>query len=112
MEKRLLALVMLVVCVVSLTSCSTVGKYVNTNTNIEDSYIQVSVGSDENSGHGYARNMYCTSESDWLTGDFRYTSGNVAIRQLGRWHDLDTSGFSIDAVNNQISYSGYTYKKK
>ena len=112
MEKRLLALVMLVVCVVSLTSCSTVGKYVNTDTNITDSYIQVYVGSDENGGNGYARRMYCTSESDWLTGDFRYTSGNVAIRQLGRWNDLDTSGFSIDAANEQISYSGYTYKKK
>ena len=111
MEKRLLALVMLVVCVVSLTSCSTSGKYVNTDTNITDSYIQVYVGSDENGGSGYARNMYCSNEGEWLTGDFKYTSGNVSIRQAGRWHDLGTSGFSVNTSKKQIKYSGYTYQK-
>ena len=110
MEKRLLALVMLAVCVVSLTSCSTAGTYYNTKE--DDSYIQVSIGSNETKGKGYVRRLYCKSRDEWMTGKFDYDGGKVVVHQgLNIYISLGTAGFSVDKSTSTIKYSGYEYKK-
>lgn len=112
MKKRLFAIVMLVFFVVSLTSCSTSGKYVNTDDKITDSYINVYAGSNEKKGSGYARRMYYKSGNEWLTVDFWYDNGNVTVRKAGRKYRLNTAGFTVNKSKKQITYSGYTYQKK